>query len=56
MLGIEEIKIDLEKRLSNKRYEHCVRVADEASKLAKYYKVNEDTCTILEVTLCKGEK
>jgi len=25
-------------------------------RISEYYKVNEDTCTILEVTLCKGEK
>lgn len=42
MLNLDEIKLDLKKKLSNYRYEHSIRVADEASKLAKFYGINEN--------------
>ena len=37
MLDIEKIKTDLESSLSKYRYEHSIRVAEEAKTLAKYY-------------------
>lgn len=42
MLSLEKIKLDLVNRLSKYRYEHSVRVAEEAKKLANYYGVDED--------------
>lgn len=42
MLSIEKIKLDLESKLSKYRFEHSVRVAEEAKKLAMYYGVNEE--------------
>lgn len=39
---INEIKKDLESKLSKNRYEHSLRVADYSKKLAKIYGENED--------------
>lgn len=41
MTGIEEIKAELKKILSEKRYVHSLGVADEARKLAAKYGVDE---------------
>ena len=40
MESIEKIKKDLKENLSEYRYEHSLRVAEEASKLAKIYQVD----------------
>lgn len=37
MTNIEQLKNDLKGLLSNHRYQHCLRVADEAKRLAKRY-------------------
>lgn len=42
MYNIEKIKNDLKNNLSEFRYEHSIRVAEEAKKLAEYYNVNEE--------------
>ena len=42
MIDLEKIKLDLKNRLSDYRYGHSVRVAEEAKKLASYYKINEN--------------
>ncbi len=42
MTGIEEIKAELSKILSDKRYVHSLGVADEAKKLAGKYGVDEN--------------
>lgn len=41
MLEVEEIKEYLKNNLSKYRYEHSIRVAEEAKKLARYYNCNE---------------
>lgn len=46
MKSIEFIKGDLKNRLSDKRYQHSLRVADEACKLAKIYGVLEENAYI----------
>lgn len=38
---IEEVKKSLKERLSDYRYNHCLRVADVAKDLAKFYKEDE---------------
>lgn len=40
MVSLEKIKLDLENSLSRNRYEHSLRVAEEARKLAKCYGVD----------------
>lgn len=42
MLNLDEIRLELKRNLSNYRYEHSIRVAEEAKKLANHYKVNEE--------------
>lgn len=37
MTDIKQLKDDLRELLSNHRYQHCLRVADEAKRLAKRY-------------------
>ena len=39
---IEEVKKSLKERLSDYRYNHCLRVADVAKDLAKFYKEDEE--------------
>lgn len=46
MLNVEEIKEYLRNNLSEYRYEHSIRVAEEARKLAKYYNCNEENAYI----------
>lgn len=46
MTGIEEIKAELRKTLSEKRYVHSLGVADEAKKLAAKYGVDENRAYI----------
>ena len=46
MLNVEEIKEYLKNNLSNYRYEHSVRVAEEALELAKHYNCNENDAYI----------
>ena len=46
MTGIEEIKAELRKILSEKRYVHSLGVADEAKKLAAKYGVDENRAYI----------
>lgn len=46
MLDIEKIKIDLESKLSRYRYDHSIRVAEEAKRLAVHYGVNEENAYI----------
>ena len=46
MYDIEKIKKDLESNLSEFRFDHSIRVADEAKKLAKYYKLDEEKAYI----------
>lgn len=41
MLDVDKIKKELKNNLSKYRYEHSIRVAEEASKLAKHYGCNE---------------
>lgn len=42
LYGVEELyKSELKKRLSEKRYNHCLNVANEAKRLARLYKVDE---------------
>lgn len=43
---IEEIKSHLKNNLSDNRYNHCLRVADEARKLAIHYKIDEESTYI----------
>lgn len=40
-MNIEKINTDLKKVLSPFRYEHSIKVAEEAKKLAKHYHINE---------------
>lgn len=42
MLNLERIKLELKGMLSEYRYEHSIRVADEAKKLAIHYGISED--------------
>jgi len=42
MSELEKIKLNLKQNLSKYRYEHSLRVAKEASNLAKHYKVNDN--------------
>lgn len=42
MYQVEKIKNDLRSSLSVKRYEHSLRVAEEARRLAKVYRVDEE--------------
>lgn len=44
--SIENIKDDLRNKLSEYRYKHSLRVAEEAKRLAKYYGVNEENTYI----------
>ena len=41
-MNIEQIKKDLKEMLSQFRYEHSQKVAEEAKKLAKHYHINEE--------------
>lgn len=49
MWSIEEVKEDMKTRLSEARYNHCLRVMDVAKKLAEYYHydVNKTMLTAL---------
>ena len=42
MLSLEDIKLSLVDKLSNYRYDHSMRVALEAKKLAKHYGIDEE--------------
>lgn len=42
MYDIEQIKNDVKERISEFRYEHSMRVAEEARELAKHYNINEE--------------
>ena len=42
MYNIEKIKNDLKSNLSQFRYEHSIRVANEAKKLAEYYNADSE--------------
>lgn len=46
MLNVEEIKEYLKVNLSNYRYEHSIRVAEEARRLSKYYNCDEEKAYI----------
>ena len=46
MLDIEKIKLDLGNNLSKYRYEHSIRVAEEAKRLAVHYGINEENAYI----------
>lgn len=46
MNTLEKIKFDLKNSLSKERYEHSLRVADEAKRLAKYYNTSEESAYI----------
>lgn len=46
MIKLEDLKNDLKNRLSSRRYEHSLRVADEAVRLAKVYNVSEEKAYI----------
>lgn len=45
-LNIGEIKLKLQKSVSNKTYEHCLRTMDEAVKLATRYNVDKEKAKI----------
>lgn len=42
MLDLNKIKLDLKKKMSEYRYRHSIRVAEEARNLASYYGYDED--------------
>lgn len=42
MNNIKKIKEDVKEKISEFRYEHSIRVAEEAKKLARHYKINEE--------------
>ncbi|MCI8670862.1 MAG: HD domain-containing protein [Bacilli bacterium] len=46
MYNIDKIKNDLQKELSNKRFNHSIMVASEAKKLAENYKENSEKAYI----------
>lgn len=46
MINVEKIKECLKSNLSNYRYEHSIRVAEEARKLANHYNFNEENAYI----------
>lgn len=46
MKQIEKIKMDLKRSLSEYRYYHSLRVADEAKRLAKVYQIDEEKAYI----------
>lgn len=46
MNTLEKIKFDLKNSLSKERFEHSLRVADEAKRLAKYYNISEENAYI----------
>ncbi|HPZ51443.1 MAG TPA: nicotinate-nucleotide adenylyltransferase [Clostridia bacterium] len=45
-MGFEEIKKDLEGRLSEKRYIHTLGVVDECERLGKIYGVDQENCKL----------
>lgn len=55
MWNIEEIKKDVRNNLSDYRYNHSLRVMEEAKKLAKHYKADIEKCRVCALThdLCK---
>ncbi len=42
MYDIKKIKEDIRKSLSDFRYQHTIRVAEEAKSLARYYQIDEE--------------
>jgi len=44
--SIEEIKIDLQKRLKPKRFIHSLNVMEESLRLATLYKADIDKCVL----------
>lgn len=46
MNDIEQIKNDVKEKMSEFRFEHSMRVAEEARKLAKHYKLDEEKAYI----------
>ncbi len=46
---IEQMKKDLKERVTEKRYNHCLMVADEAKKLAGIYKYDEEKAYVTGV-------
>lgn len=42
MYDIKQIQREIKEKISEFRYEHSIRVAEEAKELAKHYKINEE--------------
>ena len=55
MWNIEEIKKDVKNNLSDYRYNHSLRVMEEAERLAKHYKADIEKCMLCGLThdMCK---
>ena len=55
MWNIEEIKKDVRNSLSDYRFNHSLRVMEEAKKLALHYKANIEKCMLCALThdMCK---
>ena len=55
MWNIEEIKKDVRNSLSDYRYNHSLRVMEEAELLARHYKANIEKCMLCALThdMCK---
>ena len=55
MWNIEEIKKDIRKKLSDYRYNHSLRVMEEAVSLAKHYHADIEKCRVCGLThdMCK---
>ncbi|MDL2310515.1 bis(5'-nucleosyl)-tetraphosphatase (symmetrical) YqeK [Peptostreptococcaceae bacterium OttesenSCG-928-C18] len=49
MCRFENIKADLKQHMKTSRYEHTLRVVEEASKLAKIYNLNEEKVKIAAI-------
>ena len=56
MKAVEEIKKELEKKLSERRYEHSIGVMKMAGELAKIYGVDVETAQILEMMTGRKQK
>ena len=55
MWNIEEIKKDVRSNLSDYRYNHSIRVMEEAKRLAEHYKADIEKCMLSSLThdMCK---
>ena len=55
MWNIEEIKKDVRSNLSDYRYNHSIRVMEEAKRLAEHYKADIEKCMLCGLThdMCK---